>query len=261
MPEAPKLEKAQLRELDANFQNEINPDKWVSVQFNPETLKVSFANQIQTPSGSGDQRGSPAQQFVGAGTTKLSVQLWFDVNAPQPEGSSETDVRKLTQKVAYFITPGKTNANPPKYIPPSVRFVWGSFQFDGLMESMEESLEFFSHEGKPLRASVSLNLSQQKIIEFIFRPTNTPPGGTGRSGTPAGTAPLTQASAGSTLQGLADGAGLGANWQAIASANGIENPRLLAPGQLIDLNAQVSASASISASGSVSVSASGGFGG
>ena len=53
----------------------------MTVQFNPETLKVSFANQIQTPSGAGDQSGTPARQFVGAGTTKLALQLWFDVTA------------------------------------------------------------------------------------------------------------------------------------------------------------------------------------
>ena len=253
MSDAMKLEKAQLQELDANFAREINQDKRVTVQFNPETLKVSFANQIQTPSGSGDQRGTPARQFVGAGTTKLSVQLWFDVNAPQATGTNESDVRKLTQQVAYFITPAKTSDNPPKYVPPAVRFIWGSFQFDGLMESMEESLEFWSGEGKPLRASVSINLSQQQITAFVFRPTTTPPGAAGPSGSPVGTAPLTQAPAGSNMQGLADSAGVGNNWQAIASANGIENPRLLSPGQLIDLNAGVNATASVSGSVSLGI--------
>jgi hypothetical protein len=38
------------------------------------------------------------------------------------------------------------------------------------------------------------------------------------------------------VQGLADGAGKG-NWQSIAAANGIENPRLMAAGTLLDLNA------------------------
>jgi hypothetical protein len=38
------------------------------------------------------------------------------------------------------------------------------------------------------------------------------------------------------LQSIAAQAGMGDNWQAIASANGIENPRILAPGQLINLN-------------------------
>jgi hypothetical protein len=239
MPESTRLEKAELRELDADFKNEINPDKRVKVQFNPETLKVAFTNQLQTAQG--DQNGPQARQFVGAGTTKLTVMLWFDVNAPQPEGSNEGDVRKLTQKIAYFITPRSTGENPPKYIPPAVRFVWGSFQFDGMMDSMEESIEFFSGEGIPQRASVSLGLSQQRITEFAFARQASPPGAGGFGGAAAGTRPLSQASVGASLQSLAANAGKG-DWQSIASANGIENPRLLEPGQLIDLNAALSGS-------------------
>ncbi|MDH4195126.1 MAG: LysM peptidoglycan-binding domain-containing protein [Nitrospirota bacterium] len=239
MPDSLKLEKAELRELDAEFANEINQNKNVTVQFNPESIKVSFANQIQTPSGTGDQRGTPSRQFVGAGTTKLSLQLWFDVTAG---GKKEKDVRKLTQQVAYFITP-KPEAD--KFLPPAVRFLWGSFQFDGIMESLEESLEFFSNEGRPLRASMTVSLSQQKITEFVFR-------SAGQGGAPStpGTKPLMQAPAGSTVQELADSQGKGGNWQAIASANNIENPRLLQPGQLIDMNAPLP---KLSVSGELSV--------
>jgi hypothetical protein len=242
MPDSQKLEKAELRELDAEFKNEINTDKKCQVQFNPETLKVSFANQVATPSGAGDQKGTPARQFVGAGTTKLSLQLWFDVTAPMPpEQTKEQDVRKLTAKVAYFITPKPEGT---KFVPPAVRFIWGSFQFDGIMESMEESLEFFSSDGRPLRASVTINLTQQKITEFTFRST----AGPGATPSP-GTRPLTPAPQGKSVQSMADNQGLGDNWQAIASANGIENPRLLQPGQLVDLNA----SASVSIGGSFQV--------
>ena len=233
MPDSQKLEKAELRELDAEFKNEINTDKKCQVQFNPETLKVGFANQVATPSGAGDQKGTPARQFVGAGTTKLSLQLWFDVTAPMPpEQKKEQDVRKLTAKVAYFITP---KPEGDKFVPPAVRFIWGSFQFDGIMESMEESLEFFSSDGRPLRASVTINLTQQKITEFTFRAT----AGPGATASP-GTRPLTPAPQGKSVQSMADSLGKGDNWQVIASANGIENPRLLQPGQLLDLNVGVS---------------------
>ena len=71
MDDEAALAKAELRQLDADFKNEISKDKWTVVQFNPETLKVAFANQLATPNGAGDQRGTPARQFVGAGTTKL----------------------------------------------------------------------------------------------------------------------------------------------------------------------------------------------
>lgn len=242
MPESVKLEKAELRQLDAEFKNEIKPEKTCKVQFNPESLKVAFANQIQTPQGAGDQSGTPARQFVGAGTTKLTLQLWFDVTQPMPEGEEAVnDVRKLTQKVAYFITPVQEGK---QFVPPAVRFVWGSFQFDGLMESLEESLEFFSPEGRPLRASMVLNLSQQKITEFTIKDVaaaNTP--------TP-GTRPLTPAPANESLQSMADKQGKGNDWQSIAAANNIENPRLLAPGQLIDMNASIPAGSSFGVAGS-----------
>ena len=51
---------------------------------------------------------------------------------------------------------------------------------------------------------------------------------------------MTLASSGSTLQGLAAAAGgTGVDWQGIAAANGIENPRQLVPGQLIDLSVRL----------------------
>lgn len=229
MPEPVKLEKAELRQLNEKFENEINPEHNVKVQFNPESLKVSFANQIQTPSGTGDQQGTPARQFVGAGTTKLALTLWFDVTAELPASDAQiNDVRRLTQKIAYFITPVKEG---DKFLPPAVRFIWGSFQFDGLMDSLEESLEFFSSDGRPLRASMTLSLSQQKITEFSFRQTN--PGGAPSS---PGTRKLSQAPAGSTLPAMAASQGKAADWQSIAAANNIENPRQLQPGQLIDMN-------------------------
>lgn len=237
MQESERLGKAQLVELQADLTDEDPGGKRVEVQFNPETLRVSFANQVATPTGAGDQSsGTAGQQFVGAGTTRLSLQLWFDVTAPLQEAAKASesdinDVRKLTQNVAYFITPKKDDADPPNFLPPGVRFIWGSFQFDGIMESMEENLEFFSSEGVPLRASVTIGLSQQRITEFAFRKLSSSTG-TGS----AGTRPMTRAQSGSTLQGIAASQGKGDDWQSIAEGNEVENPRLLQPGQLLDMN-------------------------
>lgn len=232
MDDSVKVTAAQLLELVDGKETGKNG---VYVQFNPETLKVSFANQIKTD---GDQKGTSAKQYVGKGTTKLSVQLWFDVNAPlRDEYKNIKDVRELTKKVAYFITPREVDKEKGQYAPPGVRFLWGSFQFDGIMESLEESLEFFSPEGRPLRAGVSMSLSQQEIEFNIVKPKDGAPGGAGLpGGAPPGTSPLAQALSGSSLQKLAAAAGKADDWQRIAAANGIENPRLLSPGQLIDMN-------------------------
>jgi hypothetical protein len=138
-------------------------------------------------------------------------------------------VRKLTQEVAFFITPGPPKAKRKTL--PAVRFLWGSFLFDGLMDSLEETLEYFSPEGKPLRASVAVSLSRQEIV-FDFNDSTGTPGGHRAPKTP-GTVPLVQAPAGSTVQGLADASGTNQSWQSIAAANGIENPRVLAPGTVL----------------------------
>jgi hypothetical protein len=255
VPEPQNLERAEIRELDPDFQNPINQDKWVKVQFNPETLKVTFANQIAQGSGAGDQRGSQARQFVGAGTTKLALQLWFDVTHAPTDNPPANDVRKLTQKVAYYITPKPLNGQSaggggggsgggggqqqPQFAPPAVRFIWGTFQFDGIMEQLEESLEFWSPDGRPLRASVSLGLSQQKIT-FAFNDEKAGGASSGPAkGATPGTKPLAQAPEGATLPGLAAAVGAGASWQSIAAANGIEDPLRLQAGQLVDLSARV----------------------
>jgi hypothetical protein len=229
-----KMEKAKLLELDSKFTDVINKDKAMTVQFNPESLKVSLTNQIAQPQGAGNQKEPAAMQFVGAGSSKLTLQLWFDVNGLFHDEIRKTDdVRKLTEKVAYFITPREVK--PSQYAAPAVRFEWGTFQFDGIIESMEESLEMFSSDGKPQRASVSLAMSQQRITKYAFAPGGSSPGAA--PSTP-GTQPLTPASEGSTIQTMAAAQGLD-DWQSIAQANGIENPRLLLPGQLVDLNVQI----------------------
>lgn len=239
MPDRVTVEKAELVELKPGGKEE---GVRVPVQFNPETLKVSYANQVVPPdSGAKDQRGTSSTQFVGKGTTKLSLQLWFDVTTPLPQGGSADvdDVRQLTKKVVDFITPKEAENEKGKYLPSAVRFHWGTFRFDGIIESLEESLEFFSHEGKPLRASISLSMSQQ-AIEFAFTEPNNKnaPAGTLPSGGQPGTQPLAQAAAGASLQNMAAGMGKGDDWKAIAAANNIENPRMLQQGQLFDMNAR-----------------------
>src|SRR5688500_8376771 len=207
--------KAKLIELDGKLKEPLKDGKSVTVQFNPDSLKLSFANQIQnndtsstggTPAkgkgkrGSADQaQGTQGRQFVGAGTTKLAVQLWFDVNAV-PEGEDRVDdVRRLTQNVIYFITPKEVTGDATKFLPPGVQFEWGSFFFNGLVDSIEETIDFFSPEGKPLRATISLALSQQSILVAKFAGDGRIPG----RAKPAGTSPMSPAAQGSTLQGMA----------------------------------------------------------
>ncbi|WP_091743263.1 LysM peptidoglycan-binding domain-containing protein [Phenylobacterium immobile] len=236
------LERAELIELNSDLTDVKPGGKRLKVQFNPEQLKVSFSTQTSTPSRTasesggaprtGDQAaGTAGRQYLGAGSTKLSLSLWFDVTAATDVAFQVDDVRRLTQEVVYFLVAQPAQADPNTYAPPGVRFQWGAFKFDGIIDSLEENLEFFSSEGRPLRAQISLGLSQQRILIQTFGPPGAAKG--------PGVSPLSAAPQGATLQGLAQAAGRG-DWQAIASANGIENPRIIAPGAMLNLNARAS---------------------
>lgn len=120
LPPAAKR-KAELHELDPSLRREVNPERAVQVQINPPTLRLTTAEQ----------------------TTRLALELFFDV-----AGAREDDVRRLTQPIAYFTAV------------PATRFQWGTFRFDGHVEALEESLELFSADGRPLRARLELTLRE-----------------------------------------------------------------------------------------------------
>lgn len=223
MPQPRSLAKAKLQAITWDGDQVRELAEPIDVQFNPETLKVSYANQTS----GGDQSGGAATQFVAQGTTKLAFDLWFDVTARQPSGRHEDDVRRLTTDINFFMRPHRDLGEGT---PPGVRFLWGTFLFEGVMESMNENLELFSEEGRPLRAGVSVTLSQQEI-QFKFAEPLSPGLGT----TPAaGSAPHEQARDGDSVHDIAARQGRPEAWQDIARANNIENPRQVPVGTPIN---------------------------
>ncbi|MGE5673328.1 MAG: hypothetical protein ACM3XM_05525 [Mycobacterium leprae] len=193
----------------------------IPVQFNPETLTVTYANQI----GGDNQKGS-STQLAATGTSRLTLELWFDTTVPMQDGEAETygDVRKLTDKVAALMRPSDGDKKKDaKAAVAGVEFHWGNFIFDGVMESLTEKLEYFSAEGVPLRANLSVSLAAQELLtqkEF---------------GSGAGSQPLQAAKAGDSLPQMAAKQGI-SDWKSIAEAAGIENPRILPAGTLLNMS-------------------------
>jgi len=226
MPQPQTLQEAQIVPL-TDGTTEGTP---VTVQFNPQTLKLAYSNQI--PGGDQPQGSSP--QFAGTGATKLTMELWFDVTLPLPDGAPPTggDVRKLTEQIVLFMTVQNTNSTQQQTrTPPKLRFKWGSFIFTGTMDSMDETIDLFSPNGVPLRSNVSISLSKHDVSFEYGNATGSSSGG-------AGTTPLSTAKAGDSLQQMAAQAGI-SNWQGVAQANGIANPRLLQPGTMVNLSISV----------------------
>ena len=56
-----------------------------------------------------------------------------------------------------------------------MRLAWGTFQFDGHVEALEETLEAFSPDGRPLRATLALSLVRAQIAPYAFAARPAPP--------------------------------------------------------------------------------------
>jgi len=194
------------------------------VSFNPESLAVDHRTQL---SGS-DQQSNAGMQIVGKGDKTLSVELFFDVTLPRVD---EDDVRKQTEEVRKFIVDrdegDKKDTQKGKYVPPGVRFMWGSFQFDGMMNSLNESLEFFDPEGHPLRASVSISIVEIEAEPKEKSANRQNSAASGTSGNPEERPEGAENTNGTSVQQVAARRGRQSNWKQIAEENGVENPRAI----------------------------------
>jgi hypothetical protein len=135
--------------------------KPIALAFNPEKLELSISNAMEANK---EKRNKPQPpQFVTSSTAKLSLELVFDTTT---DGG---DVRAATFALASLMkpSPAPDKDNPKRGIPSVVIFEWGSFVFEGYIDTWRETLDFWSAEGIPLRATVSLAMTEH---EEAFRP-------------------------------------------------------------------------------------------
>ena len=153
------------------------------------------------------------------------------------------DVRERTKEVAYFVQAKEQKDKKNTRVPPGISFEWGSFIFRGVVNSMSETLEYFSPEGVPLRATISLDISRQEIEYLFGKPDKPEKAG---AGTP-GQTPLDTARPDESIQQMAGRTGNSSDWKAIAAANNIDDPLRLPAGALINTNVSANAGAGASA--------------
>lgn len=127
----------------------------VPVQFNPASLQVEISNSTSPQSGSGSTAQTATQT-----SAKLGLDLLFDTT------HSGDDVRSITRRLRAAVRDPQASGDAPAagaapYTPPSLRFEWGTFCFNGIADGYRETLDFFSAEGVPLRAQVAMSLKEQ----------------------------------------------------------------------------------------------------
>lgn len=136
--------------------DESNQDARIPLHFNP----VSLSYSLEASSAQQNQPNPTGQtQHVSEFSAKLSFDAIFD-NTDTGE-----DIRLTTKKIAAFLKPDPTakGASPDSgnNAPPLLLFHWGAFRFQGVLNQYKETIDFFSKEGVPLRASLSLGMTEQ----------------------------------------------------------------------------------------------------
>jgi len=154
------LAKAKLIPLDDSGA-ESDESKHINVQFNPSSLKVTLANTLKADSKSSSS--GAAAQFVDKSSSSLAIELMFDTTLKSDGAEANTDVRQQTQKIAEAFMKPIEGSGDKLLAPARCRFQWGAFMFVGMMGSYNETLDFFSPEGIPLRAKLGLSLKEDKF--------------------------------------------------------------------------------------------------
>lgn len=202
------------------------------VHFNPQTLQYTITNNLRNKGS-----GNASKQYISDSTGKLTMDVIFDTT------DSGEDVRLHSVRVAQLMEPNESDKTPPV-----VEFEWGLYTFAGMLETYRETIDFFSADGVPLRASVNITLSSQdEVFEGGSNERRASTGGSmaDRSGANSVQAPAAAANDGRGVTQTATQAGNPAAAREIAAQNGIENMRFPGTAQ-VQLNASVSAAAASS---------------
>lgn len=200
-------------------------------QFNPPEYTVTKGVQIAEIGIPG--LDSPILQFVRGTNEQITLSLFFDTTE---DGS---DVRKTTERFYKLV-----KIDSDYHAPPVCRLSWGKpmgglvgesvgtagvqeNKFRGIVSSMTQKFTLFKSDGTPMRAELDVTFKEYKTIEQQVRELNLKS---------ADHTKIRKVRKGETLSGIAaeeyDDPG---KWREIAEANGIEDPKVLIPGQLLEI--------------------------
>ncbi len=199
----------------ARIENRSRPDEEpITVLFNPTDYGIDRAANYAEMAVPG--LSMPLLQFVRGDTETLSVELFLD--ASEQRESVEDSLEALRRFVRI---------DAELHAPPVCAFVWGDVAFEGVVGSLRERFTLFADDGRVVRARVTLTLKSYQAAEVQLREMNRQSPDRTR---------LHVVRERESLQDIAASAyGDPRRWRPIAEANGLDRPRMLRPGQVIEV--------------------------
>jgi hypothetical protein len=124
------------------------------VQFNPASLRVTISNQIDD---------KQPQQASKPTSYKLDVELMFDTTE---DGSNVYEKTRWIRYAALALAEGASASpatgssgtdDPPRSLQ-EVEFTYGPSTYVGYIESINETIDYFSSDGVPMRSTLQISL-------------------------------------------------------------------------------------------------------
>src|SRR5262245_8410059 len=191
------------------------PNPIIPLKFSPTEYQLQKTNNFAEIAIPGLE--SPPIQYVRGASEKLTAELLVDTS------DTLEDVRKLyTNKLRDLM-----NIKGEIHAPPIVRFTWDGEVFKGVVESLTITYVLFTPKGIPIRAKLNLTLKEYRTVEVQVaeRPKSCPD---------VEKTHIVQR--GDTVASIAF---LAYNdptqWREVARNNGIEDPRYLEPGRILNI--------------------------
>lgn len=184
------------------------------VIFNPAEYSIQKGNQFSSTPLPG--LSNPILSFVNGDADVLTMDLFFDTYTDM--GSS--DVREETGKIAVLL-----DIDPKIHAPPPVLFRWGPLRFKAVIERLTQRFTMFREDGVPVRATLNVTFKEYRTIDDQLNPKPNESSDWSKRRVIVENDRLCLIAAAEYEDP--------AVWRVIADANGIDNPRLLQPGQEI----------------------------
>ncbi len=211
----------------AFFVRKDNTDQeQVPCLFNPAELSVEKSNHYAEVSIPG--LSAPVYQFVRGNARSISLELFFDT---YEQGK---DVRLFTDRITGWDT-GSMYSNLPNgerglmdidselHAPPVCLFVWGTYVFQCIIDSVSKKFTMFNASGLPLRATLNVTLKEYREVDVQVKELDKHSSDLTKSRT---------VNRGDSLWAIAAVEyGDPAAWRLIADANGIADPGKLETGR------------------------------
>lgn len=215
-----QLKKATLTVLDGADQGKV-----IAVLFNPSQYSFERANAYKATALPG--LGAPLLQFVNGEADQLSMELFLD-DYTDPNGPTSREREEPAPVMSRLRALDKLlEIDRDLHAPPPVRFNWGPMEFSAVIEKLGRKVTMFHPDGTPARVTLTVSFKEYRTLRQQLEDPRRESADKTKRRVVVGRDALWLIAA----REYDDPA----EWERVAEANDLDDPRDIAPGDWLEL--------------------------